>query len=191
MKKTLSLILALMLIFALVAGCSNNTASEPENSPAASSEPSTESSKPIESSEPEPVDPNQEFTKNYTPIDWGDSPATDVQQDILTYDMVAVSKNLPLVSEKVNLTAWWPMSNMEATYLSNYNDAPNMQEIENRTNIHVDFFQPSTAELESAFPLMVASDDYCDMIFYADYYTGGGDKAIEDGVYIRLNELIE
>jgi putative aldouronate transport system substrate-binding protein len=37
---------------------------------------------------------------------------------------------------------------------------------------------------------MITSQDYTDMVLGA-VYTGGGDKAIEDGVYLRLNELMD
>ena len=170
MKKTLCLALALVLVLALFAGCTKSGSGSTDNGG---------SNQPAETN----------FTPN-PPIDWPQYEASDVGQNILPFDqVVAVTKNLPLAGEKVTFSAWWPM--MANTYITTYNDAASYQELENRTNIHIDFFQPSSTEVATSFPLMIASDDYADMIFYAENYTGGGDKAIEDGVYLRLNELVE
>jgi|GEM_PF-831136 len=109
----------------------------------------------------------------------------------MKFDMVEKTKKLPLTEERVTFTAWWPISAGFATVYDNYADYPNMIEMENRTNIHIEYVHPSSSEVTVLFPLMLASEDYCDMIYYAGLYPGGGDKAIEDGVYIRLNELIE
>ena len=189
MKKLLSLVLAALMLFALVAGCSSDT-----EETSATPTPSTGS----ESSTPTPnentvtiTDGDNTYTHSYTPLEWGQYPASDpaVGQDVLEFDMVAVTKNLPLVDEKVTFEAWWPMN--ASTYYTNYNEAANMQELENRTNIHIEYYQPSATEVATNFPLMIVAEDYADMIYYAGYYTGGGDKAIEDEVYIRLNELID
>ncbi len=192
MKKLLSLLLVAMMMFALVAGCSDDA----KQSPSASATPSASTNVSDGSGNGEGdenivtvVDGDTTYTHSYTPIEWEQYPATDVGQDFLQFDMVAVTKDLPLVDEKVTFDAWWPMG--ASDYLTGYNDAANIQELENRTNIHIDYFHPSSSEAATSFPLMIASNDYSDMIYYAGYYTGGGDKAIEDEVYIRLNELID
>jgi len=65
------------------------------------------------------------------------------------------------------------------------------KELEKRTNIHVDFLHPS-GDTNQAFQLLIASNDLPDVIeLVADRYPGGPDKAIADGVYYRLNEMID
>jgi len=197
MKKAISLILAVMLILALVAGCTSGgtTTTTPAPDSGSSSGGSTGSTGSTGSSdstgEDKPAGTVTEdgFVHNYTPLEWPEYPMSDVGQDVLQFDMIATTKDLPLTDEKVTFTAWWPMGAND--YRSGYNEAANMQELEARTNIHIEYQHPSTTEMVTAFPLMIASDDYTDMIFYAGLYTGGGDKAIDDGVYLRLNELIE
>jgi len=196
MKKALSLILAVMLILALVAGCTSGgtTTTTPAPDSGSSSGGSTGNTGSTGSSgstggETTGTVTKDGFVHNYTPLEWPEYPASDVGQDILQFDMIATTKNLPLTDEKATFTAWWPMGAND--YYSDFNGAANMQELEARTNIHIDYFHVSGAEVATAFPLMIASDDYADMIYQAESYVGGGDKAIEDEVYIRLNELID
>jgi len=200
MKKALSLVLAVVLVFALVAGCaeSGSTTTTPAPSTAAPSTGDSGSTGTTDNTGDEGtagdevvdgVVTDDGFVHSYTPIEWGDNPISDVGQKTLDFDMVADSKNLPLVADKATLTAWWPMD--AGTYITEMNEAANHQELENRTNVHIEYFHPSIAEVGTSFPLMIASDDYADMIYYAENYIGGGDKAIEDEVYIRLNELID
>ena len=204
MKKMLCLALAFVLIFALFAGCTkgggetantpapaaNSGSSNSGNSGSSNSGSSNSGSSGTENAGgAEAEDTGNQFTPN-PPIDWGNYPASDVTQDLLPYyDIVATTKPLPLCGEKTTFSAWWPMG--ASQFLTTFNDAAAIQEMENRTNIHIDYFHPSTSEMTAAFPLMVAAGDYTDMVFYAGLYTGGGDKAISDGVFIRLNELID
>jgi len=183
MKKFFCAILVAALLLSFAASCSSNSVDP--NPQGNQSTPTPAVSAPEESAAP------SDSGYVYEPIDWGDSPITDVGQDVLKFDMVAKTKELPLCDERTTFTAWWPISANFATVYDNYADYPNMIEMENRTNVHIEYFHPSATDVVSTFPLMIASQDYCDMIYYAGLYTGGGDKAIDDGVYIRLNELID
>jgi putative aldouronate transport system substrate-binding protein len=182
MKKLFCLLLAALLLLTLMAGCSQDSESPGPGSatptPKSPSEGTQTEEPPTGGFEPNP------------PIEWGDYEVTDVGQEVLPFDkVVAMTKDLPLAGEKVTFTAWWPMR--ASTNYTNYNEVDNMIELENRTNIHIEYYHPSATEVATSFPLMIASGDYHDMIYYAGYYSGGGDRAIEDGVYIRLNELID
>jgi putative aldouronate transport system substrate-binding protein len=68
------------------------------------------------------------------------------------------------------------------------------QHKEKVTGVKINFIANSWADISTAFNLMIASNDLPDMIMQyegAGQYPGGPSKAIADGVYIRLNELIE
>jgi len=192
MKKILCLVLAMLVIFSLVAGCASGgettTTPAPSTGSTGSSGSTSGGSTDTGSTGGDTTEESPKFTPN-PPIDWPQYPVTNVEQDVLRYDMVAQTKELPLCGQKETFSCWWPITTNE--YWSNFNEVANIQEMENRTNIHIDYVHPSANELAANFALMIASDDYCDMVFYAGLYTGGGDKAIEDGVFIRLNELIE
>ena len=93
---------------------------------------------------------------------------------------------LPLCEEKETLSVWLSWSN---SYMESPNDTPGVQHMEEVTNVHIDWIAIDSTEIAEKFGLMLASGDYADIIF--DYgYPGGGDAAIEEGVFIRLNDYI-
>jgi putative aldouronate transport system substrate-binding protein len=65
------------------------------------------------------------------------------------------------------------------------------QELEKRTGIHMEFIHPVEGQENEEFNLMLASNQLPDIIQGEQFYAGGPDKAIEDGIYLRLNELID
>jgi len=96
---------------------------------------------------------------------------------------------LPLTEEKVTFSAWWPLSGTLASYLTSFNDVKCIIELENRTNIHIDFEHPSQGTEQESFNLMMSSQSLRDLI--SDYgYIGGIEKAVEDEVYLRLNDYL-
>ncbi|NTV88784.1 MAG: extracellular solute-binding protein [Clostridiales bacterium] len=100
--------------------------------------------------------------------------------------------SLPISAEKVELTMWYPFPPFFASFMKSPDDGTFFPELEKRTNVHIKMVQVSTETLMETFNLMIASGEYPDIIQNAtSLYNGGGDKAIKDGVIIRLNELIE
>ncbi|MGI6576927.1 MAG: extracellular solute-binding protein [Eubacteriales bacterium] len=101
----------------------------------------------------------------------------------------------PIVSDgSVTLRIWMPMAEEARHFITNFADGTNKTWIEvmKRTGINLEFIQPSYFEDAEKFNLMLASGDYPDIYKgSANAYPGGGDKAIEDGIFLRLNELLE
>jgi putative aldouronate transport system substrate-binding protein len=65
-----------------------------------------------------------------------------------------------------------------------------MVELEKRTNIHVDWMHPAKGSEKEAYSLLIASGNLPD--FLGEYgYTGGLEKAVDDGYYLKLNDYIE
>lgn len=50
---------------------------------------------------------------------------------------------------------------------------------------------PALNQVKEQFNLLIASGDYPDLIGNAGLYKGGGEKAVEENVYLKLNDLIE
>lgn len=66
------------------------------------------------------------------------------------------------------------------------------QELEKRTGVKIEFIHPAYGQEQEQFQLMIASDDLPDIIQnYGRSYPGGADKAIKDGVFLKLNDLID
>lgn len=93
-------------------------------------------------------------------------------------------------NEKISIKYWVPFSGNQ--YIKGLDESLMYKELEKRTNVHLEFTHPAEGQEMEQFNLLVNSKDMPDVIqTYPSYYKGGIDKAIEDGVYIRLNELID
>lgn len=92
------------------------------------------------------------------------------------------------------ITYWTNMdSSRIAPTTDNYANILCYQEMAKNTGVNVEFIHPPIGQEADAFSLLMASGEYPDIIYYdwGNKVAGGPDKAIEDGVILRLNELIE
>ncbi|MCM8711701.1 extracellular solute-binding protein [Clostridium sp. SYSU_GA19001] len=123
----------------------------------------------------------------------GCSSSKNTSADTENVSQTAVTENsLPLTDKPVTLKYW--VTNASSEQIKNYNETLSMQEIERKTGVHIEFIHPTAGQEQQAFNLMLASDDMPDIIQEREgtiYYPGGPDKAIADGVYLKLNDLIE
>lgn len=97
------------------------------------------------------------------------------------------------LDEPVTFTAWntTPSTN-PALGLVTYNDIPVLQAWEEATNIHIEWDIPASGQEKESFNLMITSGEYPDLIWSVDqYYVGGLDKAVDDGVIIAFNDMME
>ena len=73
-------------------------------------------------------------------------------------------------------------------------DSEYYKELERRTG-NVEFIHPPIGQQNDSFNLMVSSGNYPDIIEiihpYGYMFPGGYDKAIEEGIILRLNELVD
>ncbi len=99
---------------------------------------------------------------------------------------------LPLTAEKSELSLWYPFPPFFSQWFKSPDDAMFWQELEKRTNVHIKFVVISTETARETFSLMAASNEFPDMIQGAvGLYQGGADKAVADGVLLKLNDLID
>lgn len=98
----------------------------------------------------------------------------------------------PIDAGDTTLTLWRPMSANVSVSANNYGDLPVGKELEKRTGIKVEYIQPSATAWIEKFNLMVASGELPDIIHY-DWvsYPGGAQAAIDDGVIIGLNDVVD
>ena len=97
----------------------------------------------------------------------------------------------PLTDKTITLSAWWP----KVSILKYYNtaaDTPFFQEMEKITNVKIEFIHPASGQEQENFNIMVSSGDLPDLILGVEtYYKGGGDAAVDSGIIVKLNELLE
>lgn len=77
-------------------------------------------------------------------------------------------------------------------FLDVMNDHEILKKSEEITGVNINWIEISTPVAQEQFNIMLASGDWADMIFQGLTYFGSkGDLAVDDEIYLRLNELIE
>ena len=98
---------------------------------------------------------------------------------------------LPLSDEKVTLTMYaGSMDANFATVAKDYNENAFFQELEKRTNVHIEF-QTVPQGSTDTFNLMIASGELPDLITSPSSYMDGLDAGIDDGYYLDLTPYLD
>jgi putative aldouronate transport system substrate-binding protein len=98
------------------------------------------------------------------------------------------SGQLPIVSDSVSFTFWWPF---DATTITSRGESYAVIEMEKRTNVHIDWKEPSTVNASENLNLMFASDDMTNFIHMTSNYPNGNAAGVADGVFLVLNDYID
>lgn len=202
-KKTLALILALCMMLAMVAGCSSKPASTPETNgdnnttattpqtPADNTDNAAEEdSTVIEGADGEQVGyRSSAVTGEITGITGAQLPEGTEASITWQWDVLDGFNyvNLPLAESLQTITAFASWQN---DFIQDPNQASNMQELERRTNVHVDWTTVSGAAAIEQYSMMFASGDWDDIIFDGQNYTGGATAALENEVYLEISDIV-
>ena len=167
--KTLCLLLTLAMTIGLLGGCGQAASSQSRAEPTSSAETAAESDTP----EPSEAAPVQETS-------------AESSEDS---EIMPTEAFFPL--DEAETISYWVQLNPEASSLiSNYADTPGYEYLAQRLNVNFDFTCVSSVAASEAFSLMVASQDYCDILdgivnVMGGGYPGGPAKAHEDGVLLE------
>lgn len=201
MKRIVALILALVMVLGLMAGCGSNQATSapaeetasavseeaaapeaaPETEPEAA--PETEEASVVEEAVPE-------FTGAVIDAETCQANGYDVEHGMYDWETYV---ELPLTEEPVTMSYWF----MIQPFMLSYNnvtekDFTYFKEMEARTGIALELTAVSMFASAEQFALMVTSGDYTDMVEGAlANYSGGGGKAIEDGFLVDMLDYID
>ena len=92
----------------------------------------------------------------------------------------------------ITLTYWVGLSANAASQLNSYAESPVYKTVMEASGLNLEFIHPATGEESTAFNLMLVSGELPDIIEYNwSSYEGGPQKAIDDGVILPLNDLLE
>ena len=84
--------------------------------------------------------------------------------------------------------SWWiPMDGKTTQYYEDYSEHPFFQWMHEKTGVTVDFYHYTGEQQDTQLQLMIASDDYYDML-YDPWYTDGPQNAINDGIFQDIYE---
>ena len=176
-KRIVSLLIALTMLSAMLAGCGGGGTSDQgaSSAPETKQEGAASAAAPTEA--PKPASTPDEAS---TPDDSAAETTSDRPE--VTY---------PLVEEETTLTYWqaWPPFLSE---ISEPSDAAMFDKLAEATGVRLEISAVSTETAADDFMLRCASGDLTDMVQNAaTQYTGGGAKAIEDDVILDLLPLID
>jgi putative aldouronate transport system substrate-binding protein len=96
----------------------------------------------------------------------------------------------PLTEDDITLEWWMPLSEEILARMVDFEKNYAWNTLSSLTGVKFEFTTPSQMNQVEQFNLMIASNDYPDLIRNIGY-PGGGDKGITDGVFLRLNDLID
>jgi putative aldouronate transport system substrate-binding protein len=102
----------------------------------------------------------------------------------------SVAGTLPISKDLITLSAFWPAPANVLKTITDFNEASVYPVLEKQTNIHIKWQHGNVEQ----YNLMINSGDMADIIFAPDstyIYPGGGDKAIADGAYLKLNDYLD
>lgn len=165
-KRLAALLLALVLVLALAAGCNTSDSNPGDSTPADSGSPSQATGTDPGASEPEgpAIDP--------------DGPGKGVY-------------SLPLAEERVTFTNFTSMNPQMEQYISEPYDAVVTRTLSEVTNVYFEYwtFHPS-AQVEQ-FNIMLSSGDFCDTFTQVgNNYSGGFAGALDDEIIMDISDLI-
>ncbi len=170
-KRLLSLVLAAMLAVGMTA-CGGETASSaPTQAPSSAAE----------------------ATK--APENTPAAPAEATSQEEVSAVEAAPDRptvSYPLFDDVTTFTLWTSNSPDLSEIISDLNEYLVFSQLEQATNVRWDATLVSFFSSSEQFQLMVASQDYTDVVCRAiDSYTGGTDQAIEEEFLIDVSDLID
>ncbi len=95
-------------------------------------------------------------------------------------------------NKNVTLKYWQEFSVNASAGMKSMNENAAYKEVEKKTGVHIEFIHPAEGQAQEQFNLLINNKELPDIIQdYAGGYPGGYDKAIEDGVYLKLNDYID
>lgn len=177
MKRLVSLLMVLCLLFGLVA-CAG-TESAAESSPESAAEESVVAEAPTVE---EPVEE--------TPVEASVPEEASVVEPVVEEPQGPPELELPLANGDVDLSVWWAYPPWFTNHID-VADKPTFVELAARTGINLEVVGVSLIASNEQFSLMMASSDYTSII--ADFgmkYTGTYDQAIEDEIIIDLTDIV-
>jgi putative aldouronate transport system substrate-binding protein len=197
MKKIFALLVTLSLLLGLLSGCGStgvstqsNSSAEQESEVAEISEETPEQAPEQASAEP-PTEPEASL----------EEPSAQEPEDPESWDPLAILSQVDTESNPVQfplaetetLTVWMSIPDMLIMDLPDGMPAVRpFMAMEDASNVHLEWTQVTAQLASTQFPLMVAGGDYTDMMVnVADMYTTGLDAAVEDDVFLALNDYLE
>ncbi len=194
-KKLFALLLAVVMVLGLFAGCGGNAASTAESAPAAESAPVSEAAPAEEAPAEEPAQEEAPAEEASAVEEVVEEPAYEKKYNFPGSDTARLSYineyTLPISEEGATIT-WMRnalnlMGPLGELGLSTLQDLEPVQELQKRTGITIEYTELDFWTSQEKMNVAIASGDYPALISDLQY-TGGPTGALEDGVIVDLTD---
>lgn len=176
-KRTLSLLLVVVMIICLFSGCNSGTA-EPSSSVS-----ETASQEPSAAPEPSNEAPTEQAPPEQTP----EEPPEDIPEEPAEPERKTITYPIGDGTQKITYFTDFGFFDMG---LDSYNDHPRLPEIIEATGVVCEFKEVSFTVKNEQFNLMIASGDMTDIIQCGQNYLGGEGAAYAEDIIVELTDLL-
>ena len=192
-NKLLALLLVLALCIGLMSACGSTagSASAPaaESAGSAGSAAAEEAAAPAAEEAAAPADAG-------SAVEAADSAVEEAAEPVDDGEVVLEYVELPVSEEEVHYSCWMPVApfmELIGVSLDQFSEQINMVKLINETtNVYIDFQAVAGGFGEDEkFNLMIAANDYCDIIGISSNYSTGTEGAIDDEVIVDIREDLE
>lgn len=179
-KKILSVVLVLGILLGILSGCGAGTQSTESVASVGSEE--TQASVPEETAQ-EPV---VEDAAAEEP-----SSSEEASSEMEEEPEREPSYTVPLSDETLEYSIWIAYAPFIGNLIDSMNDLSVIKGIQDTLNVHFDITAVNGADEENNFRLMIASNDYCDILTSTIRYATGLEGAVDDGVLMDLAPYVQ
>ncbi len=88
------------------------------------------------------------------------------------------------------LSMWIELNATMSTLVSNFGETEIAQQLEKETGVKIEYMHPAAGSAAEQFNLLLTSDDMPD-IMAGNWYTYGGQKALDEGILVCLNDVMD
>ena len=188
MKKITAIALILALLLVMLPACGNGSGSGSDNLASETPAASSAEEPPEESETSAPEEASAEAPVSAEELEPESEPESEPET---AGDPVPNFVELPISQEPLNMTLWTTVNPMLADTINSLDQCALWDELEARTNIHMDGKLISAMAGQEQFQLMMASGDYTDLLDSpGSNYSTGLQGAMDDDVLLDLTDLV-
>lgn len=187
--KLMSLLLALAMVFGLLAGCGEEAATdETASSTSVEEAEAVEAEAPAE--ETTTVDTAADVVAADSTIEGNDGATVAVTTGDPFEAMDGEYISYPLEGEENVISIWYYIPGYQDFMDSNYSFNA-LPAAEAATGVTLEFTEVSDSSAQEQFNMMIAAGDMCDLLPVMEYYSGGLAKAYEEEIILDIGEYVD
>ena len=114
------------------------------------------------------------------------TPGTEPEQTETPFEVV-----YPIITDgSVTLQYWTELNGSASKFISNLDESPAYQAMQERTGVDIEYLHPVTGQVKEQFNLLIVSGDLPDIISNANNYKGGVYQGMADGYFLDLTDYL-